>query len=229
MNPDSKLLLDEMHRLFAEADRKWDARFTDVDRKWDARFADSSREVTQRLGDFDESFSKRLADIEDSFSKRFAESDLDWERRITDSEIQHSELIIAAEQRQENRLNAVVKATGSLESWRQESEGTVDDLKLKMNKLTKYMDRSFLDNSDVGGVISLGPSTVEQAAASAPADTSAAQPSGHDVLPTTRVDGFGGNFSPIHSPAEGMPSTPTSIVFLNFLFLPMMETPQNSG
>ena len=38
MNPESKLLIDEMHRRFAESDRKWDARFTEADQKWDARF-----------------------------------------------------------------------------------------------------------------------------------------------------------------------------------------------
>jgi hypothetical protein len=99
----------------------------------------------------------------------------------------------------------VVTATGSLESWRQESEGAVDDLKSKMMKLTKYMDRSVFDNtSESLGMISSGPSSVEQAAARSPADTSAARPSGHGVITTTRADGAGGNFSHFHSPGNGM-------------------------
>lgn len=209
MNPDSKMLLDEMHRLFQESDRKWDARFADADRKWDARFAECSRDLEQRLGDIDESIIKRFSDADDALTTRFAESDLNWERRITDSEIRQAELVVAAELRQEARLTAVVKATGSLESWRQESEGAVDDLKLKMSKLTKYMDRSVIDNPSASiGVISSAPSSVEHAAAHTPADYSAARPSGHGVLPTTRVDGLGEIFSQIHSPANGMHVNP---------------------
>jgi hypothetical protein len=34
-------------------------------------------------------------------------------------------------------VSTIVESTGALESWRQESEGAVDDLKLKMSKLTK--------------------------------------------------------------------------------------------
>jgi hypothetical protein len=45
-----------------------------------------------------------------------------------------------------------------LESWRQASESAVDDLKLKVDKLTKYWDRTFLDNaSALTGLISPPP------------------------------------------------------------------------
>ncbi|XP_021317077.1 uncharacterized protein LOC110435635 [Sorghum bicolor] len=165
---------------------------------------DNERVLDQRFLGIDENISKRFADFDDDISKRFADSNLNWERRITDSEMRQTSLITASEQRQESRVNTITTATGSLESWRQESEGEFDDLKLKMTKLTKYYDRSVLDNPRASlGVISFGPSSVEQTAAPTSAGVSAARPSGHGASLTTRVDGVEGNFSPTHSPANG--------------------------
>ena len=170
---------------------------------------DNERVLDQRFLGIDENISKRFADFDDDISKRFADSNLNWERRITDSEMRQTSLITASEQRQESRVNTITTATGSLESWRQESEGEFDDLKLKMTKLTKYYDRSVLDNPRASlGVISFGPSSVEQTAAPTSAGVSAARPSGHGASLTTRVDGVEGNFSPTHSPANGMNTIP---------------------
>jgi hypothetical protein len=40
-------------------------------------------------------------------------------------------------QRQEALVAPIMQAAGNLQSWRQESEGAVHDLKLKVDKLTK--------------------------------------------------------------------------------------------
>jgi len=37
MNPDTKLILDELHK----SDTKWEQRFADLDAKWEARFGDA--------------------------------------------------------------------------------------------------------------------------------------------------------------------------------------------
>lgn len=83
----------------------------------------------------------------------------------------------------------------------------VDDLKLKMSKLTKYWDRSVLDQpSGSSGLISLVPT--EQTAVRSSIGLTIARPSGHDVETTTWVDGLRGIPSPIHSLANVTLGTP---------------------
>ncbi|CAD6232446.1 unnamed protein product [Miscanthus lutarioriparius] len=207
MSPESKLLLDEMNRLFAEQKDRIDARFTESERKMDARFIDSDTRLEKRFREVDESITKRFTEFDDAITKRLFDYDLNWERRITDSELRQSTLLTELDQRQDRRLAAIEQSTGSLESWRQESEGEVDDLKLKMSKLTIYWDRSVLDQaSGSSGLISQGP--VAPTAARSSADITVARPNGHGVETTTRADGIGGPPSPIHSPANGMQSVP---------------------
>jgi hypothetical protein len=90
MNPDSKLILDEMHRLFKEQKSGFNSRLTDADRKLDSLekcFTDSDRILEKRFTEIDASVAKQLTDLDDSFTKRLVDSDLSWERRITDSEL----------------------------------------------------------------------------------------------------------------------------------------------
>ena len=80
----------------------------------------------------------------------------------------------------------------------------MDDLKLKVDKLTKYWDRSLLDNVAAStGVISHVPLQLEQTTARPSAGTLAAQPSGHHDALITRADGIGENSTQSHSPANG--------------------------
>jgi hypothetical protein len=82
---------------------------------------------------------------------------------------------------------------GELQSWRQEFEGTVHDLKLKVDKLAKYWDRSLLDNDTAStGVISHVPPSSEQTTAHPSVGTTTARPSRHHVKTMPRVDGVGG-------------------------------------
>lgn len=155
MSPESKLLLDEMNRLFAQQKKHIDAHFTESDRKLEARFADSDNKLEQWLVAVDDAITMCFAEVDDSITKRFSDSDLNWERRITDSEVHHSNLLSELKQRQDSRLLSIEQVAGTLESWRQESEGAVDDLRLKMTELTKYWDRSVLDHASTSmGLIS---------------------------------------------------------------------------
>lgn len=157
----------------------------------------------------DNTFNKCLTEVDDNISKRFFDSDLNWEHRITDSEICQNALISEAEQHQEARVTTIIKATGELESWRHELEGAVDDLKLKVNKLMKYWDRSFLDNATVStGLISPSPHQLEQTATRSLAGITAAWPSGHHDASITQVDGIGENSTQSHSPTNGTHSEP---------------------
>jgi hypothetical protein len=156
------MLLDEMHRLFSEQKNQIESRFAEADRKLDLRFADSNAKLEQRFAAIDDSITKRINEVDDAFNKRFSESDLDWERRITDSEVRHLSLITASEKHQDDPVDIITKATSDIQSWRQESEGTVHNLKLKVDKLTRYWDQSVLDNTMASiGLISPSPPTLE--------------------------------------------------------------------
>ncbi|CAD6266826.1 unnamed protein product [Miscanthus lutarioriparius] len=152
MSPESKMLLDEMHRLFTEQSTKIDTRLTESDhridelfaeseRKLDSRFTDGDRRLEKRFVEVEDSINKRFIDINESLTKRIADSDLNLERRIiTDSELRQSTLISDSEQRQDLRLITVEHAAGALERWRQESEGAVDDLNGHHVELTTRVD-----------------------------------------------------------------------------------------
>jgi hypothetical protein len=88
----------------------------------------------------------------------------------------------------------------------------VDDLKLKMKKLTMYMDRSILDQASASmGLISTVPPQSEQATARPSAGFMVARPSGHRVEHATRVDGIGDSSSQFHCPANGMNTIPNPV------------------
>ncbi|CAD6254940.1 unnamed protein product [Miscanthus lutarioriparius] len=209
MNPNSKLLLDEMHRLFKEQKTQIDERFAESDRKLDERFTDNSRKLDIHFTEVDDSITNRIAEFDNTITKRLADSDLNWEQRITDSELRQSALITDVGKRHADGVSLIGKSDGALEAWRQESEGAVDDVKLKVDKLTKYWDRSFLDQAAAStGVISSAPPILEQTAACSPASNTAARPSGHHVFSTTRADGIEETSPQSHSPANGMQLTP---------------------
>ncbi|WVZ88489.1 hypothetical protein U9M48_035006 [Paspalum notatum var. saurae] len=50
MNPDTKLILDEIARRFDAHDAKWDQRARDQEAQWDAAFADFTRSHEERVG-----------------------------------------------------------------------------------------------------------------------------------------------------------------------------------
>jgi hypothetical protein len=66
-------------------------------------------------------------EADESLDKRFKEANTTVEQRIIDSELH-----------QDSRLITIKKAASDLNSWRQEHEGVVDDLRLRISKLDKY-------------------------------------------------------------------------------------------
>jgi hypothetical protein len=123
-----------------ESDRQIDELFVESVRKLESRFIDSDRRLEKHFMEVEDTITKRFTEIDESFNKCLTDSDLNLERHSTDSEIRQSALISNSKQLQDLHLITVKHAAGLLESWKQEFEGAVDDLKLKMSKLTKYMD-----------------------------------------------------------------------------------------
>ena len=94
MNPETKLLMDEMHRLFSEQTSQFDKRFNDVE--------------------------------------------LYFEHRISDSELRQEERAANTERPQDVRVQKIEVATNNLQTWRLDTKGLVDDLRLKVTKLNKH-------------------------------------------------------------------------------------------
>lgn len=70
---------------------------------------------------------KRFDDLESRLEVRVAEQDDKWERRFGDLSIS-----------QEARVATVERVAASLEEWRPEIDGVVDDIRLEVGKLTKH-------------------------------------------------------------------------------------------
>jgi hypothetical protein len=88
---------------------------------------------------------KQLADQGALLERRFLEADEVLEQRFKDAESAVEQRIIDSELRQDTRLVNIEKAAGDLQSWRQEQEGVIDDLRLRLTKLDKYWNRSIAD------------------------------------------------------------------------------------
>jgi dGTP triphosphohydrolase len=139
-------------------------RAEDADPELNNKFTSAAIELQFKT--VDENIAKHITAVDDSITKRITECDLNWERRITNSELRQSNLTVESEQRQEKRVGNIEHAAGELVHWCQESEGVVNNLKLKVDKLTKYWDRSFLDNNfALTGLITSLPLVSEQTAA----------------------------------------------------------------
>jgi hypothetical protein len=92
------------------------------------------------------------------------------------------------------RLQTIEKATAEITEWRQEHEGVVDDLRLRIGRLDKYWNQSVIVNTAAfiePGIFTEPPVTVEQYAAPTSAGYTAARPNGHRDEHHHREDDYG--------------------------------------
>lgn len=137
------------------------------------QFVEQNKCLEKKLGDLDSKWSARLAGI----NQRASDYTDSWDKRIQE-----------AERRSDERFTVVEKVAGSLEEWRPGVDGTLDDIRLEVRKLTKLCDRSTLkQSSSAPGLIAVPPSAAPRPFA----DLVATRPSGHcdDLHP--REVGFG--------------------------------------
>ncbi|RLN30976.1 uncharacterized protein C2845_PM05G36120 [Panicum miliaceum] len=145
MNPETKIILDELTKKFAEQDTKFEQRLADQDAKWDKRFTDA-------VFDNDE------------------------------------------------RVRVLEKVAASLDEWCPDIEGTVDDLKLEVSKLSKHWERSVLNQAPPVPLLSSSPL---MAAGDSSAGHTAEPPRGHRDELMRRADGYGSVTTVIHPPVKG--------------------------
>jgi hypothetical protein len=72
--------------------------------------------------------------------RRFADFDKSVQRHIIDFENRIDGRINDAKHRQDERLKAIEQAMGSLESWHQDAEGVLNDMRLKVLKINRQLD-----------------------------------------------------------------------------------------
>jgi len=157
----------------------------------------SAQVVTQKkIDEQTDLLEQRFTEADEVLDKRFWESDAAIEQRIMDSELC-----------QVARLSSIEKTALDLTSWRQEHEGIVDDLRLRIGKLDKYWNRSMIESAAAHlepALFTEPPVKSEQHAASASAGYKVARPNGHGVDPHHRENEFGVVTTYTHSPVTGM-------------------------
>ena len=92
----------------------------------------------QKLSVEQATIQKQLSDQKDLLERRFVEADESLDKRFQAADAVVEQRIIDFEHRQDARLSSIEKATSDLNSWHQEHEGVVDDLRLRIGKLNKY-------------------------------------------------------------------------------------------
>lgn len=100
-------------------------------------------EMQRLLHEQNERLDKRFADID----TRFAEADANLDHRFTESDINIERRILDSELRQDERVTGLEQAAGIFESWRQETQGVVGDLRTEVGKLCKHWDRAVKEQS----------------------------------------------------------------------------------
>ena len=101
---------------------------------------------------------RRFVDDEHSVEQHIIESETCLDGCITDLEACLNSILTESECRQDGCLKIIEKVMGGLEEWRQDAEGVLDDMRLKVLKLNKAWDRSVVEqSSSAPGLIAYPP------------------------------------------------------------------------
>ena len=121
MDPQLKVILDEIQKFKEDFNRRFDAH----DEQWKGRFANLDRARADRATAVDKRFDaleSTCSDLASDIGKRVADLEaLRGGKLLTDSA---------------DRITALEVATTDLGTWRPEIEALVDDLKLEVKKLS---------------------------------------------------------------------------------------------
>ncbi|KAJ1288251.1 hypothetical protein BS78_02G076300 [Paspalum vaginatum] len=167
-------------------------------------------EMTKRLDDHDAKLEERLGDLDAKLDQRLVDRDEFLERRFQDLDAKWDEQLASFSASNDKRLSRIETAASTFDDWRHEIEGTVDDMRLNVGKLSKFCERSAVEKPiDMTGVLTPNSSSAAAARPSA-AGTTAARPNGHRVELNSWADGFGVVTTLDHLPANGALPPPNS-------------------
>jgi hypothetical protein len=121
MNPEIKLVLDALTKRFDVLE----ASVKEASEKWEKGFVEAS-----------EKWEKGFAEADEKWDNCFSMSEDNWERQFADLKVA-----------QDARVDALERVAASLYAWKTEIEGTVDDIRMEVGKLSKHWGRSVRDRS----------------------------------------------------------------------------------
>ncbi|WVZ48794.1 LOW QUALITY PROTEIN: hypothetical protein U9M48_000203 [Paspalum notatum var. saurae] len=189
MDPSIKLLVDELHR-----------RFDELNTKWDQRLSDSEKRQFDHVDRLEAHYGERLDRLEAA-----AQVFDDWrprlEARLSDSEKRQFDHVDRLAAHHGERLDRLEAAALVFDDWRPRVEATVDDVKLDVNKLSRFCNRAVFANTAAdGGILPIPKSAAERPPVSEPP---ADGPFGHRVHLHHRDDGYGSVYTVAHHPVKG--------------------------
>jgi hypothetical protein len=167
-------------------------RFDDMEARWDKSSAEA-----------DEKLQKSITVADEKWESRFAKSEDHWERQFADLKVA-----------QDARVDALERSATAFEDWRPEVEGTMDDIRTEVGKLSKHWGRSVRGRSPP--LLPTAPSvvlptppniadnnpSVDLKSPSVSARPSAAdftdRPNRHGIHNCDRVDGYGSVTTVVH-------------------------------
>jgi hypothetical protein len=95
-------------------------RFDDLESKWEHTFTEAA-----------EKLEKSFEEAEEQWESHFATSEDHWERKFADLKVA-----------QDARVEALEHVTAALEDWRPVMEGTIDDIRVEVGKISKHWERA---------------------------------------------------------------------------------------
>ncbi|CAO2169428.1 unnamed protein product [Urochloa humidicola] len=216
MNPETKLILDEMHKQFADLKADWGARLSTTEEKLEFRVRESNQRIDFRLDEFEGRIESRIHESDVRIDSRLVEVEERIESRIRESEEKIETRLGLSEDVGERRfadltipfdvrISAVERATTAC-------QGSIDDMKLQVGKLNKHWERTVLDrnspllptfNQASGGSAPL-PTPLSSTAAGRPyAAGDAVRPQGHRFNNSNREGEIGSATTILHPPVKG--------------------------
>lgn len=95
-------------------------------------------EIKKMFTEHSLSVNKQLADQKDLLEQRFLDADTALEKRFEDVDAVVEQRIIDSELRQGLCLSQIEATAGQFESWRQDTDGAINDLRIEVGKLAKH-------------------------------------------------------------------------------------------
>ncbi|XP_035816792.1 uncharacterized protein [Zea mays] len=171
-------------------------------------------EMSKRFDGYDAKLTQRLSDYGVKLQQRMLDRNLELERRMADLDTRMDDKLASLSTANETRLSQLESVAISFDGWHPCMEGSVDDIRLHVSKLTNLYERSAVEHPTVmTGVLVPAPSPAVRPSAAASTD---AQPDRHRLNPSIRDDGCGVVTILDHHPAKGAssPSHPMCLLLL---------------
>ncbi|WVZ82556.1 hypothetical protein U9M48_029810 [Paspalum notatum var. saurae] len=190
MDPNIKLLADELHK-----------RFDDLDLKWEQRLLDAELRLGARIDNLGERHQVRIDGLEAQHGERLnlVDSLLVYQGDRIDRAHNLSAL-------HDERLSRLEGAALAFDDWCPRLEALIDDIKWEMHKCASAGERLAAERPSSGrGILPLPKSALERPPAP---NYYADGPNGHYLPPHNRDDGFGLVFTISHHPVKGAYNPP---------------------